>query len=130
MGHISVCVCKSVCVCACVCVRACVCACMCVGVCACACARVYICVCVCVRACQGLLPIHTSPKQPWPSFTSSRRESRGISQASLARPWVWGFTVGHTVVSLWHRPSECSDGGSRERERVRERERERERVCS
>lgn len=45
-------------------------------------------------------PIQTSPKQPWPSLTSSRRDSRGISQASLASPWVWGFTVGHTVVSL------------------------------
>lgn len=32
------------------------------------------------------LPIHTSPKQPWPSLTSSRSDSRGISQASLARP--------------------------------------------
>lgn len=55
-----------------------------------------------------LLPIQTSPKQPWPSLSSSRRDSRGISQASLARPWVWGLTVGQTVVSLWHSPSACS----------------------
>lgn len=46
-----------------------------------------------------VLPIQTSPKQPWPSLSSRRRDSRGISHASLARPWVWGFTVGHTAVS-------------------------------
>lgn len=55
-----------------------------------------------------LLPIQTSPKHPWPSLSSSRKDSRGISQASLASPWVWGLTVGHTVVSLWQRPSACS----------------------
>lgn len=55
-----------------------------------------------------VLPIQTSPKQPWPSLSSSRRDSRGISQASLASPWVWGLTVGQTVVSLWQSPSACS----------------------
>lgn len=55
-----------------------------------------------------LLPIQTSPKQPWPSLSSSLRESRGISQASLASPWVWGLTVGQTAVSLWQSPSACS----------------------
>lgn len=35
---------------------------------------------------SGVSPIHTSPKQPCPSLTSSLRESRGISQASLASP--------------------------------------------
>ena len=58
--------------------------------------------------CVFLLPIQTSPKQPWPSLSSSRKDSRGISQASLASPWVWGLTVGHTVVSLWQSPSACS----------------------
>jgi len=54
------------------------------------------------------LPIHTSPKQPCPSLTSSRSDSRGISQASLARPWVWGLDVGQTLVRRWHKPSACS----------------------
>lgn len=47
-----------------------------------------------------LLPIHTSPKHPWPNLTSSLKDSLGISQASFASPCVCGFTVGHTVVSL------------------------------
>lgn len=58
--------------------------------------------------CVSLLPIQTSPKHPWPSLSSSRRDSRGISQASLASPCVWGLTVGQTVVSLWQSPSACS----------------------
>ena len=35
---------------------------------------------------SGSLPIQTSPKHPCPSLTSSRKDSRGISQASFARP--------------------------------------------
>lgn len=60
------------------------------------------------QACYYHSPIHTSPKHPCPSFRSRRRDSRGISQASLARPWVWGLATGHTSVSAWHNPSECS----------------------
>lgn len=55
------------------------------------------------------LPIQTSPKQPCPSFRSRRRDSLGISQASLASPWVWGLATGHTSVRAWHSPSECSE---------------------
>lgn len=63
------------------------------------------------------LPIHTSPKQPCPSLTSSRSDSRGISQASLARPWVWGLDVGQMLVRRWHKPSACS-GTGRDNSRV------------
>lgn len=56
-------------------------------------------------------PIHTSPKQPCPSLTSRRRDSLGISQASLAKPWVWGFSTGQISVRLWHNPSACSVNG-------------------
>lgn len=59
-------------------------------------------------------PIQTSPKQPCPSFRSRRRDSRGISQASLASPWVWGLATGHTSVKAWHSPSECSETGDKE----------------
>lgn len=52
--------------------------------------------------------IHTSPKHPRPSLTSSCKDSQGISQTSFARPWVWDFTVWHTIVNLWHNPSVCS----------------------
>lgn len=58
---------------------------------------------------KTFLPIQTSPKQPCPSFRSRRRDSLGISQASLARPWVCGLATGHTSVRAWHRPSECSE---------------------
>ncbi len=54
------------------------------------------------------LPIQTSPKQPCPSLRSRRRDSLGISQASLAKPWVWGFSTGQISVRLWHSPSACS----------------------
>lgn len=56
-------------------------------------------------------PIQTSPKQPCPSFMSRRRDSLGISQASFAKPWVWGFSTGHMSVRLWHNPSACSGEG-------------------
>lgn len=59
------------------------------------------------------LPIQTSPKQPCPSLRSRRRDSLGISQASLDNPWVWGFRTGQMSVRLWHRPSACSDNGER-----------------
>ena len=63
------------------------------------------------RVCMSFLPIQTSPKQPCPSLRSRRRDSRGISQASLASPWVWGLATGHTSVRAWHSPSECSERG-------------------
>lgn len=54
------------------------------------------------------VPIQTSPKQPCPSLRSRRRDSLGISQASLDKPWVWGFNTGQMSVRLWHSPSACS----------------------
>lgn len=48
---------------------------------------------------KTFLPSHTSPKQPVPSLRSSAMELRLISQASLARPSVWGFMVVQGAVS-------------------------------
>lgn len=52
----------------------------------------------------GSLPIHTSPNCPAPSFFSSLRDSRGISQASFSHGF-WGLEDTQGTVSFWQSPS-------------------------
>lgn len=50
------------------------------------------------------LPIQTSPNCPAPSFFSSLRDSRGISQASFSHGF-WGLEDTQGTVSFWQSPS-------------------------
>lgn len=52
----------------------------------------------------GSLPIQTSPNCPAPSFFSSLRDSRGISQASFSHGF-WGLGDTQGTVSFWQSPS-------------------------
>lgn len=52
----------------------------------------------------GSLPIQTSPNCPAPSFFSSSRDSRGISQASFSHGF-WGLADTQGTVSFWQSPS-------------------------
>lgn len=52
----------------------------------------------------GSLPIQTSPNCPAPSFFSSLRDSRGISQASFSHGF-WGLEDTQGTVSFWQSPS-------------------------
>lgn len=52
----------------------------------------------------GSLPIQTSPNCPAPSFFSSSRDSRGISQASFSHGF-WGLEDTQGTVSFWQSPS-------------------------
>lgn len=52
----------------------------------------------------GSLPIQTSPNCPAPSFFSSLRDSRGISQASFSQGF-WGLEDMQGTVSFWQSPS-------------------------
>lgn len=51
----------------------------------------------------SVLPIHTSPNWPAPSFLMSFMESRGISHSSAAQG-IGGIRVLHGYLSLWHKP--------------------------
>ena len=50
-------------------------------------------------------PAQTSPKWPVPSFLVKRRDSLGISQTSLARPFVNGLSLGQGVFRAHTNPS-------------------------
>lgn len=53
-------------------------------------------------------PIQTSPNWPAPSFFSSFSDDLGISQASFSQGFS-GLELKHGFVSVWQRPSPCSN---------------------